>query len=397
MGLNQLLKQRTPMGHGMNAKNLIEMAMDPGEGGHLINPKKLRDINARKTPLSKNPAFPGGDFGHKMATKAFGKVLQGAGQVMGQNARNLRPQQIMQALMNTVETVVQKEEDYRSELEELAVAIVLDLPEFKDARQAYVDGKLRINAQLMPQMPEEMNAQNMDNINQKDTSKEETSELGLDVPEIRQQFDQEVDKRKFINILIQGAAVNKTHAYHLASERLNQIDPDLIKLYGRMTALGDMSYWMKPDDMFGGSHGGQESIDVEQDDDDEDVYTINAMAINFPLLIHELAKGLYEVVFHNVIEDPSTRSRVYKEADLLSQEEWGIMKGPAVWLHFNHLINTIDAAEYIPRVLNHITSLSGGEFAEVVRGILSETPEGLGYLKRIVDDIKAEDEAQNEE
>ena len=381
----------------MNAKKLVEMAMDPGEGGHLINPKKLRDINARQTPLSKNPAFPEGEYGDKIATQAYGKVLQGAGRAMGQDARNLRPQQIMQALMNTVDTVVQKEEDYRSELEELAVAIVLDLPEFKDARDAYIDGKLRINAQLMPEMPEQMNAQNMANIEPEEPSEEETSDLGLDVPEIKAQFDQEVHKRKFINILIQGAAVNKTHAYHLASERLNEIDPDLIKLYGRMTALGDLSYWMKPEDVFGGKHGGQESIEVEQDDDGEDVYTINATAINFPLLIHELTKGLYEVVFHNVIEDPSTRARVYKDADTLSQEEWGIMKGQAVWMHFNHLVNKIDAAQYIPRILNHLTSLSADEFAGVVRSIFSETPEGLRYLKQTVDEIKAEDEARNEE
>ena len=381
----------------MNAKKLVEMAMDPGEGGHLIDPKKRRDIDARKTPLSKNPAFPEGDYGDKIATQAYGKVLQGAGRAMGQDARNLRPQQIMQALMSTVNLVVQKEDDYRSELEELAVAIVLDLPEFKDARDAYIDGKLRINAQLLPEMPEQMNAQNMDNIEPEEPSEEESSDLGLDVPEIKAQFDQEVNKRKFINILIQGAAVNKTHAYHLASERLNEIDPDLIKLYGKMTALGDLSYWMKPEDVFGGKHGGQESIEVEQDDDGEDVYTINATAINFPLLIHELTKGLYEVVFHNVIEDPSTRARVYKDADTLSQEEWGIMKGPAVWMHFNHLVNKIDAAQYIPRILNHLTSLSADEFAGVVRSIFSETPEGLRYLKQTVDEIKAEDEAQNEE
>ena len=174
----------------MNAKKLVEMAMDPGEGGHLINPQKRQKIDTRQTPLSKNPAFPEGEYGDKIATQAYGKVLQGAGRAMGQSARSLRPHQIMQTLMNTVQTVVQKEEDYRSELEELAVAIVLDLPEFKDARDAYIDGKLRINANLSPEMPEEMNAQNMANLEPEETSDEESSELGLGVPEIRDQFDQ---------------------------------------------------------------------------------------------------------------------------------------------------------------------------------------------------------------
>jgi hypothetical protein len=57
----------------------------------------------------------------------------------------------------------------------------------------------------------------------------------------------------------------------------------------------------------------------------------------------------------------------------------------------------LDAAQYIPRILNHITSLSADEFSDVVRGIFSETPEGFRYLKQVVDEIKAEDESQNEE
>ena len=121
--------------------------------------------------------------------------------------------------------------------------------------------------------------------------------------------------------------------------------------------------------------------------------TVNATAINFPLLIHELAKGLYEVVFHNVIEDPTTREHVYSQADTLADEEWGIMKGPAVWMHFNHLVNKLNAAEYIPRILNSITSLSAYEFADIVRNIFSETPEGLDYLRNLVDEIKAEQES----
>ena len=129
-----------------------------------------------------------------------------------------------------------------------------------------------------------MNAQNMANIEPEEPSDEETSDLGLDVPEIKAQFDQEVNKRKFINILIQGAAVNKTHAYHLASERLNEIDPDLIKLYGKMTALGDLSYWMKPEDVFGGKHGPAHSIGIMAEPkvtrilDDESISNIPLLA-----------------------------------------------------------------------------------------------------------------------
>ena len=377
----------------MNAKNLVEMAMDPGQGPHLINPSKRQKIDTRQTPMSTNPSFPEGEYGEKMATQAYGKVLQGAERAMGQNLRNVRPHQIMNDLIRTVRKVSEIEKDHRPQLEELAVAIVLDLPEFKDAREAYINGDLRINARLMPEMPPEMNQANMQRVLAQNVDDEKSDELGLDVPEIKAQMDYEVNKRKFLNFLIQGAAVTKTHAYHLATSELNAISPELLGLYGKMTALGDLSYWMKPEDVFGGEHAGEESIDIEQNENGEDVYTVNATAINFPLLIHELAKGLYEVVFHNVIEDPTTREHVYSQADTLADEEWGIMKGPAVWMHFNHLVNKLNAAEYIPRILNSITSLSAYEFADIVRNIFSETPEGLDYLRNLVDEIKAEQES----
>jgi hypothetical protein len=244
-------------------------------------------------------------------------------------------------------------------------------------------------------MPPRLHQANIDRI---ESSEEGGEEIGIDVPEIKGEVDQEVYKRQFINMLIQGAAVTKTHAYHLASKRLNAIDPNLIKLYGTLVSLGDLSYWMKPEDEFeGGEHGGEAAIDIEDSDDGDKVYTVNATAITFPLLIQELVKGLYEVVAHNVVDDPQVRQHVYNRADTLRDEEWHIMKGPAVWMHFNHIINKVDGSEVLPRVLNRIVSLSPSEFSAVIRGILNETPESETYLRELVKEIKAEVEAEDAE
>jgi hypothetical protein len=376
----------------MSAKSIVEMAMDAGDGGHLIDRKKKAKIDNEEHPFAKNPAYPGRERGQKIASDAFGKVLKGV-RSSGRTPAQLTQRQVFTDLMMTLERVIEIEEEHRPQLEELAVSIVLDLPEFRDARKAYAEGHIRINARLMPKMPPKAHQDNMDRIEPK-TDDEAEQALGVNVLTIAQQLDVEVSKREVVNMLIQGAAVTKTHAYHMGSAILNEINPELIKLYGTLVALGDLSYWMKPEDVFGGEHGGEESIEVDEEDQ---VYTINATAINFPLLIQELVKGLYEVVAHNVVEDPQTRQHIYNKADTLKAEEWHIMKGPAVWMHLNHVVNKADGAQYMPRILNHLVTLSAGEFSDIVRGILNETPESLQYIKDTVAAIKADVEAEDAE
>jgi hypothetical protein len=379
----------------MKAKNLIEMAMDPGEGGHLIYPGKRRKIDTGETPLHKLPAFPPGDYGEKTASKAFGNVLQGVQRATGRSPRALSQHTIMMTLMQTLQRVQGIERRHRSELENLAIKIVLDLPEFKDAKADYEEGYLKINARLLPQMPQAGHQAQQARIEAPDPDEEMSQELGLGVPEIQAEITPEVQKRKFLNLMIQGAAVSKTSAYHLASDALSQMDPQLVSLYGTLVALGDLSYWMKPDDMFGGMQGGEESLSTEENEDGEEVNAINASAINFPILVHELVKGLYELAVHTATDedsDETLRQHVFDQADTLADEEWQIMHGPAMWMHFNHMMNKLGAHEYIPRVVNKIASLPASEFAERARQIFTESPEGLVYLKSVVDEVTAESE-----
>jgi hypothetical protein len=56
------------------------------------------------------------------------------------------------------------------------------------------------------------------------------------------------------------------------------------------------------------------------------------------------------------------------------------------------MMNKLGAHEYIPRVVNKIASLPASEFAERARQIFTESPEGLVYLKSVVDEVTAESE-----
>lgn len=223
--------------------------------------------------------------------------------------------------------------------------------------------------------------------------------MGLNVPHIRQEFDAEAQKRRFVNMMIQGAAINKNYAYHEVADQLRQIDPNLLTTYGKMMSIAELMYWMAPEDVFnqmmgtGQGGGGMEEVDTGEDG----VPVIRASALSFPVLIQELAKGLYEYLSYNEDDPDEVRKYAANKSDTLSGEQWDIMQGPGVWRHFNHLVNQANGTEYMGRVYRHIVTLPTGEFNELMQEILRETPRGRQYIQQLVNEIRAEEEGRREE
>jgi hypothetical protein len=97
-----------------------------------------------------------------------------------------------------------------------------------------------------------------------------------------------------VNMMIQGNAMNKMQAYHMAQEQINGIDPRLMNLYGVLTSVGEFGYWIFPEDMMkqgmgaGAGAGGAAHVNRGEDG----VPEIVAQCITFPMLVHELVKGL---------------------------------------------------------------------------------------------------------
>src|SRR3546814_21093098 len=107
------------------------------------------------------------------------------------------------------------EEGHEQELEQAAVNLVLGLPEFKAAKDAADAGEIRIRAELRPDI--DLEAAQMDS---EDVSDQEE----LQIAQIAQELNVEAEKRAFINMLIQGNAMNKMQAYHLAQEQERKSD-----------------------------------------------------------------------------------------------------------------------------------------------------------------------------
>lgn len=422
---------------------LTEMALDLGDAPDWIDPQKKRKITQGQHPYADNPAFPQQkpprragapyrddpnrpdptrSYSELITSHVYPEIIRKVQQYTGRNPRQMNPQQLTMIMMQAMQQAVRAEANHRPELEQAAVEIVLGLPEFRDAREAIEAGDLKIEAHLLdPQAMmqkmqqriqgaadvteigheegEEGEEETMMQVEPGEESEEERAELGLDVPEIATEYDAEAKKRRFVNLLIQGAAINKNYAYHQIADQLRAIDPDILTTYGKLMSIAELMYWMAPEDVFnqmqgsGQGGGGMEEVTPE----DDGTYTIRAYAMVFPVLIQELAKGLYEFLSHNEDEPEDVRKYAYNKGDTLGGEQWDIMKGPGVWRHLNQLVNQANAGELMGKIYRHLVTLPTGEFNEIMQEILRETPRGRQFIEQLVTDIRAEEEGRREE
>jgi len=421
------------------AKSLLtEMALDLGDTPDWIDPNKRRKIERGEHPYAQNPAWPTGkpprrpgapyredpnrpdptrSYGELVTSHVYPEIVRKVQQYTGQDPRRMNPQQLMMQMMQAMQHATRAEARHRPQLEQAAVEIVLGLPEFRDAREAVEAGDLRIEAHLLDpaamqnlmrqrirgaeaeaEQGEEEGPEQMQ-VEPGEETEEERAELGLDVPEIRTEYDAEAQKRRFVNLLIQGAAINKNYAYHQIADQLRQIDPNILTTYGKLMSIAELAYWIMPEELLnqmmgeGAGGGGMEEVVPE----DDGTYTVRASAMVFPVLIQEIAKGLYEFLSHNEDEPPDVRKYAYAKGDTLAGEQWDIMKGPGVWRHLNHLVNQANAGELMGKIYRHLVTLPTGEFNELMQEILRETPRGRQYIQQLAQDIRAEEEGRREE
>jgi hypothetical protein len=101
----------------------------------------------------------------------------------------------------------------------------------------------------------------------------------------------EVYKRRFVNAMIQGAAKTCNHMFHMVNNELEDIDPKLSNLYKKMMTSADYVYYVIPK-MENGINGGVVKVTFPTKDNSK--ILIEAEAMVFPVLIHELVKVLWK-------------------------------------------------------------------------------------------------------
>lgn len=372
---------------GISKKEFIKLMEAPidYEGPERMAGDVERKILGKQTPYSNFPAMPkmDRDFVELVSSKRFKDSVEKVRMAMG-DTRTIQGGNALMQLMMTVGQAMQRlvmiQSQNKEQLEDLAVELVvreLGIPE----------GAMQFDAELVMQP---MGAAEGMKSEPEMPSEEEVEELMGDM----ENFNLERAKRRFINSLIQGAAFKGGHMFNLVRDEINDINPQLMNLYAVTQALMEHAYWIFPDmEGMAGSGGGQ--MGQSEFDAETDPPTVKARAVTFPLLVHELVKGVYEVFgTHGLPDDPRQAEMVLGAEDSLPAEIWDSRLGPVFWEKFmaTYPMELFDDdKKHIQHYLfMRFSALSAEEFMRVAKMILSGDPKGQQYIQRMVDDIVKE-------
>ena len=248
-------------------------------------------------------------------------------------------------IINNFFEIIESERQYKEELEILAVETVLDLPEFSAIKEMVNEGMLTIDARI--ETPDISNAITENELKAKpgklSTSEKDTEQLSKEF--VKPELDPEIlAKRSFAKTLTQGNAVNKFYLFHLVEDKLNEINPKLPKMYGIVCAGTTLSYYGMP--MIEMSKYFAESAAVGSAEVVDDS-TIKARGANFPILVHEIVKGLYNWLTYDIA------SQAELDRETLDQEVLELMSGESVYNNFRKLIKVEDQ-KLIPFIIKDL-------------------------------------------
>jgi len=372
-----------------NKQSLQEVPIDYEDRPERINPDIERQLSTQDTPFGKDhPAFPkvGEDeiynnYEELIASKRFKDVVASFKRYTGieGNATDMNNLMGLQGMMmQSLQNTLRIEGANKTKLEELAVEIVtkdLNVPE----------GALQFDVEITG-----MQKLSKDDMKKKPKDEEDSFEMEEETLEHIEELDLEVSKRRFINSMMQGSAKKALYLYHMVSDELNEIDPTLINLYGVVISANDLMYWIMPDMMGGG--GGEEAqvFGKEKIDLSTDPPTVVAKGMTFPVLVHELHKGVMEYLsLHGLPGDKELRQKVMDKTDFLEDEMWDLRLGPGLWERF---IDSIGSDDF--DVKNHLYSeviqMPAKQFLEFMKEIQSGSDKGKQMMVDLAQKIKSD-------
>jgi hypothetical protein len=397
MRKNNLINEVTKrvLNEKLRINTIVEQIEYDPEQPERMNPGLERSLRSGEHIFGKSKSFPVGsetqNYSEKMAGQRFKEIVNKVKRYHG--IQNINPN-MMREMFQIMGQVSQIETRHKEALEQLAIDIVseeFDLPDqMLEATLSPPGSDLGFN-----DSEEEEEEQDYDS--DFETPKQPKSAQRME------ELEMEVDKRRVINALMQGAAKKGHYIFHMVADELDAIDPRLMGLYGKLMSLADFQYWVIPDTTMTGQVGGVEKIEwrkaekPEDKDEEEEMENINveegdeipvvvAKAWIFPLLVHELIKGALELAAIEWAEghlDFEEQKEVIKRADTDEGEIWGMRLGPGMWEKFLDCLGSenYDIKQWLFREL---TKLPAQQFHEFMREILS----GSQKCKEVIQTLK---------
>ena len=395
------------------ARKLKEQ-IDYGNTPERMDPNLERKLASPENLYGKNPAMKKGvQDVQRLVSKRFQKVADKLREVTGIQDLSSRQVQgmVYQEMMRKLPNIMRIESENRDELIELAKEASLDEAEVPS-------DWYQIEATLG--MPETDNFRMAPEDDEEEEDEDEKEELEFPSFDIEDLTDEEIlelekHKRNIVNALIQGAA-KKGHYLFQKPEiksRLDAIDPSLYGDYLGIMAINDFMYFSMEQMIEMMSQTGQgiagkvELGDADDEDGGEEGEEkpdtkIMATGLIFPILCHEIIKGLDEAKGrHGLPSEPGMRQKVLGQTDILSNEPMQLRIGPEIVEKIRFALpEDIFDPEY-KGLINwfHILlyQIPAQEFLELIGNAISEDSSKLGKAKSRFEEIVKEAKKMKEE
>jgi hypothetical protein len=195
----------------------------------------------------------------------------------------------------------------------------------------------------------------------------------------------QVTRRRLTNALMHGAARKSQNLHHMSDE-LREMDPSLNRDYGNIMAANDAMYWMMSDESIkeqgrSGVHAGNVRLDLSGEKP-----KIIAQGVVFPILLHELSKGVLELMsLWSLPKDKEVREYVTDKTDHLDAETNDIRLGQHLWSKFVEQI-PVDNQEVISLTYNMLQQLPDSDFNSIMDGLANDRDEAKNRVKQLAED-----------
>jgi hypothetical protein len=391
----------------MAKRNLREAPISYPEGfPERMDPRTERKLGSPESLFAKNPALKRGVADvERMSSKRFENIVRKARQAHGKESlgsiEEIRT--LFMSMYSLVKEIMRLESPHKKYLKDLALRVAaektgIDKDWFQyelSLGQEETDFSAP-NFQMGPKKRKERK-------NVPDFEKYGEQAFDPDFPTEEEEFQQHVQMRNLANAITQGEA-KKGHYYFEDPSIKSQLDrksPQLASLYSKLMTMLDISYFTMEDFIEMATQTGQgvagsvnlEDADEEENDEmgggepDEDApdTKIVAQGIIFPILVHEIIKGIEEAPTREQFREtePGYAGEVYGQTDTFENEIMQIRIGPEVVDALRNVlpIEALENSKVNPWFKKLLYSKKPKEFLNLMSLVISDDPKDISKAK----------------
>jgi hypothetical protein len=255
--------------------------------------------------------------------------------------------------------ISKQEMSHREELQELAINTIRELYN--------VPGHIRLRAFIEKKID-------------LDTSQDHNPNPFLNLSlEKKNSMRDEIQKRILLNSLVHGSSMYIWKSvYYIVRDRLNEINPMLVELYDEYTAGVNFSFWTFDPSTFQGAvnEGSQLTQgynEIKFQEPGKAAATVVCKGINFPVLLHELNKGVIDyLICHGIPSEYSEEELryYYSKSDNYQNEFWIYLLSPTLWAD---LLETVSLSPIeLPGVIKKLSKLNYETLTEIFRMMMDD-------------------------